>query len=326
MLSRIYSRTLEATLGMIESVMRGELKKYLLNISNLDFDLLVQFWSKPLPESFRVNTLKLPEEYILDRLRRKGLTFKKIPWARYGYVLEGCFELGTTVEHMLGLIYLQGPVSMAPVEALDPKPGEIILDMCAAPGSKSTQVLQILQGSGVLVANDPVIDRCKALSSNLQRLGAYNVVITTLDGRAFPRIVGEFFDRVLVDAPCSSLGIVGKDWGIVKNWSLNNVMRLSRLQVQLLRAAFDSLKPGGTLVYSTCTLTVEENENVVDNLLRLRRNACIEEIRLSGLKYEEGLMEWNDTRFHDDLSKSLRVYPYHNNAEGFYIAKIRKCE
>lgn len=325
-LSKIYFRILESVLGMIESSMREELRNYLLKIPNLELDLLIEYWSKPIPESFRVNTLKLPEEYILDRLRRKGLNFKKIPWARYGYILESEFELSLTIEHMLGLIYLQGPISMAPVEALDPKPGEIVLDMCAAPGSKSTQILQLLQGRGVLVANDPIIDRCKALSSNLQRFGGYNVIITTLDGRAFPKLVGEFFDKILVDAPCSSLGIVSKDWSVVKNWSIHNVTRLSRLQSQLLRAAFDSLKPGGALVYSTCTLTVEENENVVDSLLRSRRNACVEEARVEGLRYEKGLTEFDNIRFADDLSKTMRIYPYHNRAEGFYIARIRKCE
>lgn len=309
---------------MIESYVRDELRDYLNRIPGLKYDLLIDSWSKPLPEGFRVNTLKLPEEYILDRLRKKGIVFRKIPWARYGYVLEREFELSTTVEHMLGLIYLQGPVSMSSVEALDPKPGEIILDMCAAPGSKSTQICQLLEGKGVLVANDPVIDRCKALSSNLQRLGVYNVVVTTLDGRAFPKIVGELFDRILVDAPCSSLGIVSKDWSVVRNWSFRNVARLSRLQFQLLRAAFDCLKKGGILVYSTCTLTVEENELVVYNLLRSRGNAYIEEVKLDGLKYEEGLIEWNNVKLDNSLSKSLRIYPYHNNAEGFYIVKIRK--
>jgi NOL1/NOP2/sun family putative RNA methylase len=309
---------------MIESFMKDELRDYLARIPSLEYDLLIDSWSRPLPEGFRVNTLKLPEEYILERLRKKNILFRKIPWARYGYILEEEFELSTTIEHMLGLIYLQGPVSMASVEALDPRPGEIILDMCAAPGSKSTQISQILQGRGVLIANDPVIDRCKALSSNLQRLGVYNVVVTTLDGRVFPKIAREFFDRVLVDAPCSSLGIVSKDWSVVKNWSIHNVIRLSRLQFQLLRAAFDCLKLGGTLVYSTCTLTVEENELVVHKLLRSRNNAYIEEIKLNGLRYEEGLTEWNNMKLSDELSKSLRIYPYHNNAEGFYIVKIRK--
>lgn len=309
---------------MIQSFMRNELRDYLIKIPNLDLNLLIDCWSKPLPESFRVNTLKLPEEYILDRLKKKNIVFKKIPWARYGYILEGEFQLGTMIEHMLGLIYLQGPVSMASVEALDPRQGEIILDMCAAPGSKSTQISQLLQGRGVLVANDPIIDRCKALSSNLQRFGVYNVVITTLDGRIFPKIVGEFFDKVLIDAPCSSLGIVSKDWRIVKNWSIHNIYRLSRLQLQLLRSAFDCLKPGGVLVYSTCTLTVEENELVVHNLLSSKDNAYIEEIKLEGLRYEEGLTKWNNMKLNEELSKSLRIYPYHNNAEGFYIVKIRK--
>lgn len=303
-----------------------ELKAYLESLPDLELDLLIETWEKPLPESFRVNTLKLEEEYILDRLRKRGVRFRRIPWARYGYVAEGDVGLGATLEHMLGLIYLQGPVSMAPVEVLDPKPGEMVLDMCAAPGSKSTQICQLLRGEGVLVANDPSLERTKPLSSNLQRIGALNVVLTTLDGRRFPKIVGEFFDKVLVDAPCSSLGIVSKDWSVARGWRMKNALRLSRLQGQLLRAGFDSLKPGGILVYSTCTLTVEENELVVQYLLEKRRDAVLERIELKGLRGRKGVTEWRGRRLNPELEKTLRIYPYDNWAEGFYIARIRKEE
>ncbi|MEM0079655.1 MAG: RsmB/NOP family class I SAM-dependent RNA methyltransferase [Nitrososphaerota archaeon] len=301
-----------------------ELREYLVKLPDIDIDQLVDVWSQPLPESFRVNTLKLPEKHILERLRNKNIRFKKIPWTRYGYILEENYEIGVSLEHMLGLIYIQGPVSMAPVEVLDPKPGEIVLDMCAAPGSKSTQIAQLMEGRGVLVANDPSIERCKALSSNLQKFGVLNVVVTTLDGRAFPKMVGEFFDKVLVDAPCSSLGIISKDWSVGKNWTLKHAKRLSRLQNQLLKAAFDVLKPGGVLVYSTCTLTVEENEMVVNNLIESREDAVVEKIYLDGLRYREGIIDYDGLKMREEIKNTVRIYPYHNNAEGFYIAKIVK--
>lgn len=301
-----------------------ELRRYLMELPDLELGLLLEAWEHSLPEGFRVNTLKLPEQYILQRLRVRGLKFRRIPWARHGYLAEGEVELGATLEHMLGLIYLQGPVSMAPVEALDPKPGEVILDMCAAPGSKSTQICQLLEGRGVLVANDLSLERSKALSSNLQRIGALNAVITLMDGRVFPRLVGEFFDKVLVDAPCSSLGIISKDWSVAREWRHRNALRLSRLQVQLLRSGFDSLKPGGTLVYSTCTLTFEENEQVVQTLLEMRKNAALDEVRLEGLRARKGLTEWRGRKLSPELEKTLRIYPYDNWAEGFYIARIRK--
>ena len=304
--------------------MSDDLRGYLNRLPDLELDLLLEAYEKPLPEGFRINTLKSSEEQVLARLKRKGYIFEKIPWARYGYVLAGGSDLGKTLEHMLGLIYLQGPVSMAPVEVLDPRPGEVVLDLCAAPGSKSTQIAQLLDGRGVIVANDISFDRIKALSSNLQRFGVLNCIITLADGRRYPRFAREFFDKVIVDAPCSSLGIISKDWGIAKSWSIKLVERLSDLQKQLILAGFECLKPGGVLVYSTCTLTIEENEAVVNWLLESREDAKIIDAGLPGLRYRPGYTETENMRFNEDLRKTLRIMPYDNWAEGFYIAKILK--
>ena len=302
--------------------MSDDLRDYLNRLPDLELDLLLEAYEKPLPEGFRINTLKSSEEQVLARLKRKGYEFEKIPWARYGYVLAGGSDLGKTLEHMLGLIYLQGPVSMAPVEVLDPRPGEVVLDLCAAPGSKSTQIAQLLDGRGVIVANDISFDRIKALSSNLQRFGVLNCIITLADGRRYPRFASGFFDRVIVDAPCSSLGIISKDWGIARSWSIKLVERLSDLQKQLILAGFECLKPGGVLVYSTCTLTIEENEAVVNWLLESREDAKIIDAGLPGLRYRPGYTEAENMRFNEDLRKTLRIMPYDNWAEGFYIAKI----
>ncbi|MCD6421323.1 MAG: RsmB/NOP family class I SAM-dependent RNA methyltransferase [Thaumarchaeota archaeon] len=309
---------------MSKLIMSDDLKSYLGRLPDLEVDLLLETYEKPLPEGFRANTLKSLEERILERLRRKGYEFRKIPWARYGYLLTSGGDLGKTLEHMLGLIYLQGPVSMAPVEVLDPKPGELVLDLCASPGSKTTQIAQLLEGRGVVVANDVSYERLKALSSNLQRFGVLNCVVTLADGRKYPRFARGFFDKVLVDAPCSSLGIISKDWGIAKSWSIKVVERLSDLQKRLILAGFDCLKPGGVLVYSTCTLTIEENELVVDWLLKMRDNAEIKEFALPGLKSRNGLTEFENLKLDEGLKKTLRIMPYDNWAEGFYIAKIAK--
>ncbi len=310
--------------SMSRIIFSDDLKQYLNNLPDLELDLLLEAYERSLPEGFRVNTLKLSEEEVLQRLKEKGFKIKKIPWARYGYVAENGEDLGKTIEHMLGLIYMQGPISMAPVEVLDPKPGEIVLDLCAAPGSKSTQIAQLLEGRGVVVANDISYDRIKALSSNLQRFGVLNCVITLADGRRYPKFARNLFDKVLIDAPCSSLGIISKDWGIAKSWSLKLVDRLSKLQQQLILAGYDCLKPGGVLVYSTCTLTIEENEFVVNSLLEKREDARIEEAELPGLKFRKGFVEFKGVRLQEDLGKTMRIMPYDNWAEGFYIAKIVK--
>lgn len=305
-------------------VLSDDLKNYLSRLPDVELDLLLEAYEKPLPEAFRANTLKASEERVLDKLRSRGYSIKPIPWARHGYIASGGGDLGKSLEHMLGLIYIQGPVSMAPVEALDPRPGEVILDLCAAPGSKSTQIAQLLRGEGVLVANDVSYDRVKALSSNLQRFGVLNCVITLADGGKYPRFARDFFDRVIVDAPCSSLGIVSKNWGIARSWSLGVIGRLIGLQKRLILAAFDCLKPGGILVYSTCTLTVEENELVVNWLLENRENARIEEIGLNGLRYRPGITEYSGVRLNEEISRTIRIMPYDNWAEGFYVARIVK--
>ena len=301
------------------------LREYLSKMPDLDLDLLLEAYRRPLPTSFRVNTLKMDEYEILEMLKERGVSFKKIPWARYGYLVESnSIDLGKTLEHMLGLIYIQAPISMVPVEVLDPKPGEKVLDLCAAPGSKSTQIAQLLNGLGVLVANDISFERVKALASNLQRFGVLNVIITLMDGRKFPKFGHECFDKVLVDAPCSSLGIVSKNWGIARSWSPEIVERLSKVQRQLIVAGFDCLRPDGELVYATCTLTVEENEMVVQHLLERRENAVLKEIDLPSLKYRCGIVEWNGMKFYEELRKTIRVMPYDNWAEGFYVARILK--
>jgi NOL1/NOP2/sun family putative RNA methylase len=310
--------------SMSKIMLSDDLRNYLNRLPDVELDLLLEAYERPLPEAFRVNTLKASEEKILERLKSRGYSIEPIPWARHGYVVSGGGNLGKSLEHMLGLVYIQGPVSMAPVEALDPRPGEVILDLCAAPGSKSTQIAQLLRGEGVLVANDISFDRVKALSSNLQRFGVLNCVITLVDGRKYPRFAKGFFDKVLVDAPCSSLGIISKNWGIARAWSIGIVERLSELQRRLILAAFDCLKPGGILVYSTCTLTVEENELVVNWLLENREGARVSEIRLKGLRHRPGITEYNGVRLRDEISKTMRIMPYDNWAEGFYIAKIVK--
>ena len=307
--------------------MSDELREYLRKLPDLDLDLLLEAYEMPLPTSFRANTLKIEESFLIERLRNKGFKMEKIPWARHGYLVkERGEDLGKTIDHMLGLIYIQAPVSMAPVEILDPRPGDLVLDLCAAPGSKSTQIAQLLKGRGVLVANDISFERLKALSSNLQRFGVLNVILTLLDGRRFPKFAGNLFDKVLVDAPCSSLGIISKEWGVARTWSMKLVNRLSKLQRQLILAGFDSLKPGGVLVYATCTLTVEENELVINHLLERRENARLEDSRLPGLRSRKGLTEWDGIRLRDELEKTIRIMPYDNWAEGFYIARIRKEE
>lgn len=301
-----------------------DLNNLLRSLPEVDVESLLESYRKPMRQSIRVNTIKAEEQYVVRMLREKGVELEKIPWASHGYWVVNDVNVANTLEHMLGLIYIQGAVSMAPVEALSPKPGDLVLDLCAAPGSKTTQIGQFLHGEGVIVANDVNVKRIRALSSNVQRCGVINCIITQADGRRFPLWSKGLFDKVLVDAPCTSLGIVSKDWGAAKNWSFRASERLSRLQLSLAISGFDCLKAGGTMVYATCTLSPQENEWVVERLLTSRPDARLETIKLEGLRMNKGLSEWQKMRFNPEVERCVRVYPYEHEAEGFFIAKISK--
>ncbi|MDW8041765.1 MAG: RsmB/NOP family class I SAM-dependent RNA methyltransferase [Nitrososphaerota archaeon] len=302
-----------------------ELSELLASIPDMEVDAYVEASSRPLPETFRVNTLKMSEERCVELLREMGWRFERLPWARHAYRLTGgATGLGGTLAHSLGVVYVQGPISMVPVEALDPKPGERVLDVCAAPGSKSTQIAQLMENKGVLVANDASSERIKPLIANLQRWGAYNCVVTMKDGRFFGRRTRNFFDRVLCDVPCSSLGVVMKDWSSAGTYSHRRSERLARLQLTLLLSSFDASTPGGYTVYSTCTVHPLENEAVVSEFLSQRPEAEVVEFRLEGLKGRRPLEEWKGEVFDPRVSLCFKCYPQDNGAEGFFVALLRK--
>jgi len=293
----------------------------------IDFDLeaYLEAVERPLPECVRLNTLKFREEKVVEFMYGRGWRLEKLPWVRHGYrVLEAPISnLGYSIEHMLGLIYLQGPVSMLPAEVLDVRVGDRCLDLCAAPGSKSTQLAQLVGLEGVVVANDVSQKRVKALSFNLQRWGAVNSVVTLADGRLFSRWGAGLFDRVLVDVPCSSLGVASKDWSVLKKYRQNHGKRLQPLQLALLEAGYRCLKAGGVIVYSTCTIMPVENEAVVSRFLERHPEARLEEVRPEGLKWRRPLEEFGGERFNSEVEKCFKCYPYDNGGEGFFIVKIR---
>lgn len=303
-----------------------DLRLLLDSLPDMDPEAYLSSIASPLPECFRINTLKLPERSILALLEEGGWLFERLPWTRHGYRLAGGYEgqLGSSLEHMAGLIYLQGPLSMLPAEQLDVSPGQAVLDLCASPGSKSTQIAQLMENRGALVCNDVSSARVKPLVSNLQRFGVMNCVVTLNDGARFHRWARGLFDRVLVDAPCSSLGIASKDWGAARRYAERASERISRLQVALALSAYDCLREGGVMVYSTCTIHPLENEGVITELLERRPGARLLSIRPTGLRSRPPLEEWRGLRFSPEVRNCFKAYPQDNAAEGFFVAKVVK--
>lgn len=281
----------------------------------------------PLPYSIRVNTLKIAPEELVPRLEKRGLVLEPVEWHNWLFVvrdLGGLSGPGATLEHVLGYYYVQELVSALPPLVLDPQPGELVLDMAAAPGSKTTQMAQMMRNKGTIVANDVDLDRISALKSNIDRLGVTNTVITRVDARNFRSSV--VFDKVLIDAPCSSEGVVRKDPTAPSKVTLKRIRELSRLQKGMVRRAYSLLKEGGILVYSVCTFAPEECEEVVDFALKLGFEAENVEVPLKSVP---GLTKWVDEKgrefeFDAAVRKAVRIYPHLNDTGGMFIAKLVK--
>jgi len=292
-----------------------------------DIDKFKEYSFSYLRKSIRVNTLKIDVDALVKRVSKEW-KLVPVPWCAEGFWIEHRGEgdekrrdVGNLVEHALGYIYIQEASSMIPPLVLDPKPGERVLDMCAAPGSKTTQLAAMMNNKGVLVANDVTGVRLAALGVNLQRCGVRNVIMNRMQGF---RIKDLEFDRVLVDAPCSGTGTIRKSLKTIDMWNPKLASHLAKTQRSLIRAGFELLKPGGTLVYSTCTLEPEEDEGIIDWLLSKYDNASVEEIELDGLKRSPAVVEFEGRKYSDEVKKCLRIWPQDNDTEGFFVAKLKK--
>ncbi len=278
--------------------------------------------SKPLQKSFRVNTLKSSINEIRERFNIYGINIKQVPWYSDAFISES-LAVGVTLEYFLGHIYIQELTSMLPPLLIikELQNAKIVLDGCAAPGSKTTQLADFMKNQGTIIANELDYARLYILKFNLERIGVINTILTRYDMRFFPNELE--FDVILVDVPCSGEGTIRRDPKALSNWSENRILRYVGIQKQIILKAFDLLKPGGHIVYSTCTFAPEENENVVDFLLN-KRPAKIEKINIPKIKLTPGIQEWNGKTFNSDIKKTVRIWPHHNDTNGFFLAKIKK--
>ena len=288
-----------------------------------DWEQFRKFSLAFLRRCIRINTVLTTVKETKTSIESKGWILTKVPWSKEAFWIDHPErrDVGNLLEHKIGKIYVQEAASMIPPLVLDPKPGDVVLDMCAAPGSKTTQMGAMMNNEGLIVANDYKGQRLQSLGINLQRSGLTNVIITLMDGNRFH---GFQFDKILADVPCSGTGTIRKSLKTINIWNPHMITKLARAQMKLAANAFRNLKPGGEMVYSTCSVEPEENEGVIHYLLNEFDNIEILSVKLPGLKTSIPIMEFLGVKYHKDIAKTIRIWPQDNDTEGFYVAKLKK--
>ena len=262
---------------------------------------------EPVTRALRVNLLLFPDGAPPCAIEGLG---EPVPWAKGAYFIEGDARPGLSPLHEGGLYYMQEPSAMTAVSALCPQPGERVLDLCAAPGGKSTQIAALMAGRGLLVCNEPVPSRAQILSRNVERMGVRNAVVTcALPDQLSPRFAG-FFDRILVDAPCSGEGMFRRQIEARDEWSENAPRGCADRQLEILHEAARMLAPGGHMVYSTCTFNDTENEGVLERFLQAHPEFALVPFALPGLPRAE--------------AGYLHLYPHEMRGEGHFVSLLQK--
>lgn len=305
-----------------------------------DLKALNDFSARPLRKSVRVNTLKMSVEDFKAYAKTKGWTLTPVPWTPEGFFVDREnreHALGRDLLHLIGCFYMQEAASMLPASLLDAKPEQIILDMSAAPGSKTTEIGDHMQGRGTIVANDVQEKRLWTLKTAIHRSGVTNVIVTKKVGQWFAKHMTERFDAVLCDAPCTAQGTARKDSDALKYCSIENIEKMARLQFQLLESAIHSTKVGGRIIYSTCTLTPEENEGMVMQMLERfpdqieildpRTLNVASDPSVFDRAIEDSIKVQGSLTAQDSGRKKLpmlRLWPQTYDTEGFFCAVLRK--
>jgi len=289
-----------------------------------DWDAFAESLGRPLPVALWANPARISVEGLTELLVEQGLSPQPIQGLPNALNLPPAFRAGQQWWYCVGLAHAQEAVSQLPVTLMDLKPGQRVLDMCAAPGGKTAQIAFALGNRGTVVANDISYGRIKALQGNLDRLGVLNVTTTQSDASNWPTAGGQF-DRILLDAPCSSEGTIRRNPSLLQRHDPAGSERLGPRQRALLRKAVQRCRPGGLILYSTCTFAPEENELVVaDILAECEGRVRLRTIDIPGFDTAPGVTEWLGRTLPPELARCRRLWPHRNDTGGFFIALLEK--
>lgn len=275
-------------------------------------------YGSPCEKALRINPGKAGREF----LERAAFPLTPVPWAEYGYYYDGDASFGKHPYHEAGVYYIQEPSAMAVAEYLDVRPGDRVLDLCAAPGGKSTQIAAKMNGQGILFSNEIHALRAKILSENIERMGIPNAIVTNETPKRLSEFFAGYFDRILVDAPCSGEGMFRKNEAACAQWSMEAVALCAKRQDEILSFAAGMLRPGGKMVYSTCTFAPEENEGSVSRFLK-----CFPEFKILPAEKKEGMVGGNPAwagNAAERMEDTVRLFLHRLRGEGHYFALLQK--
>ncbi|QCX34467.1 NOL1/NOP2/sun family putative RNA methylase [Caloramator sp. E03] len=282
-----------------------------------EYDSFLESLKRERVKGIRVNTLKIDIQDFKDISPFDIL--ETVPWEKRGFYINED-KPGKHPYHQAGLYYIQEPSAMAVVPTLNINEGDKVLDLCAAPGGKSTQAACYLNESGLIVCNEIEGKRAKVLSENIERMGIKNAIVTNNSPKELEKVFKGYFDKIIVDAPCSGEGMFKKEEAAIEDWSIENVEGCAARQREIMDCAATMVKPGGYIVYSTCTFSIEENEGTIDYFLKKHKEFEIVEIKKE-FGFTRGLYEYFDNY---ELSKAARLFPHRLKGEGHFIALLRK--
>ncbi|GAB4264247.1 MAG: hypothetical protein Kow0080_03280 [Candidatus Promineifilaceae bacterium] len=289
-----------------------------------DWNAFQETLQRPLPTTIWTNTLRTTPEALAHSLAKEGIALRPIPWYPGGFILPENIRPGRLWQQFAGLYHIQEATSMMPVRLLDPQPGERVLDMCAAPGNKTVQMAVAMRNTGTIYATDISNGRLRVLRLAINRLGITNIAVSTSDATSLGKQTGQF-DRILVDAPCSCEGTSRRSPHLLTAEAMPTEERKTGTQLALLRKAVQLCKPGGRIVYSTCTYAPEENEMIVDAILKeASQIITLRSAELPGVQSTPGVTEWQGTQFHPSLHLARRMWPHQNDSGGFFVAVLEK--